>query len=164
MTPKPRTLKSVEKATAAAILSEQENKLARKAYELRQAGCSWFAISESLQISEARAGQLVKMTISEAAKLVSDGARQELLTLEVERLDAMQESLWPTAISGDTRAIETVLKIIAQRSKMLGLDQADTAASVIANTVVIGGTTSEYIAALRAVAEPRVIDGEVLEA
>jgi uncharacterized small protein (DUF1192 family) len=44
--------------------------------------------------------------------------------LELSRLDAMQRAIWPKAMEGDSRAIETCLKILDQRAKYLGLNTA----------------------------------------
>jgi hypothetical protein len=44
--------------------------------------------------------------------------------LEVARLDQLQHALWDTAIAGDVPAVLAIVRIIAQRSKLLGLDGA----------------------------------------
>ena len=41
---------------------------------------------------------------------------------ENERLDALLEAVWPDALTGDPRAIETALKISDRRAKLNGLD------------------------------------------
>ena len=41
--------------------------------------------------------------------------------LEVDRLDALQAALWPTALAGDTAAATIVLRIIEQRARVLGM-------------------------------------------
>lgn len=43
-------------------------------------------------------------------------------TLEVARLDALQFAIWDKAMDGDPQAVGTVLKIIDQRMRVLGLD------------------------------------------
>ncbi len=45
--------------------------------------------------------------------------------LELARLDALQVALWEKAIDGDVKAAGMVLKIIEQRSRLLGLDKVD---------------------------------------
>lgn len=49
----------------------------------------------------------------------------DALQLELERLDAMLSGLWKKAETGDTEAIDRVLKIMERRSKYLGLDEPD---------------------------------------
>ena len=56
-------------------------------------------------------------------------------TLEVQRLDALQVGLWDKAVSGDVKAVNAVLRIIEQRSRLLGLDKPE-ATSVGSGTVV----------------------------
>lgn len=45
----------------------------------------------------------------------------ELREMEVARLDALQASLWPKAEKGDVRAVNTVVRIIDKRCRLLGL-------------------------------------------
>jgi DNA-binding CsgD family transcriptional regulator len=51
-----------------------------------------------------------------------DTAANELRELELQRLDRLQAGHWSRAISGDDKSASVVLKCIAQRSKLLGLD------------------------------------------
>lgn len=44
--------------------------------------------------------------------------------LELARLDVLQKAIWPEAMEGSPRAIETALKILDRRAKLLGLDSA----------------------------------------
>ena len=43
--------------------------------------------------------------------------------LELARLDALQVALWDDAVGGDVKAVNAVLRIIEQRSRLLGLDR-----------------------------------------
>ena len=43
--------------------------------------------------------------------------------LELARLDALQVSLWAKAMAGEVKAANAVLRIIEQRSRLLGLDK-----------------------------------------
>jgi hypothetical protein len=45
----------------------------------------------------------------------------ELRRLEIDRLDVLQAALWPQAMAGDTAAACVVLRIIEQRTRLLGL-------------------------------------------
>ena len=47
-------------------------------------------------------------------------------TLELARLDALQVGLWGRAEAGDIKAVNAVLRIIEQRSRLLGLDRPET--------------------------------------
>ena len=46
----------------------------------------------------------------------------EIRLLEANRLDVMQNALWPACLLGDLGAITTVLKIMCRRAAMMGLD------------------------------------------
>lgn len=50
-------------------------------------------------------------------------AVDDLRTLEVLRLDALQVALWDDAMAGDVKALNAALRIILQRSRLLGLDK-----------------------------------------
>ena len=45
--------------------------------------------------------------------------------LELQRLDALQVGLWERAEAGDVKAVMAVLRIIEQRSRLLGLDKPE---------------------------------------
>jgi hypothetical protein len=46
----------------------------------------------------------------------------ELRRLEAERLDALLEAVWPEAMTGRRSAVESALRIMDRRSKLVGLD------------------------------------------
>jgi hypothetical protein len=48
-------------------------------------------------------------------------AVDELRCLEVDRLDALQASIWPDAMAGDVSAVQAIMKIIMHRCRLLGL-------------------------------------------
>lgn len=50
-------------------------------------------------------------------------ALEQHRTLELLRLDELQSGLWDRAVSGDVKAVNAVLRIIEQRSRLLGLDR-----------------------------------------
>lgn len=53
-------------------------------------------------------------------------AVDEHRALELARLDALQVGLWERAEAGDVKAVNAVLRIIEQRSRLLGLDRPET--------------------------------------
>ena len=165
------------KAVATADLLEAENAQARRAFELRAAGKSWWAIAEELGVTEGAARISVDRAVTMISEMVSEHAKRALLVTEVARLDALQSAYWEDATTWRTitetgpdgedrerreppnmRAAEFVLKVIAQRTKLLGLDDLSHAA-VTQQTVIVAGTSEEYIAALRSVSAPRTIEG-----
>lgn len=123
-----------------------------EAYKLRLAGKSAAEIA-SAGLGFTSAHQVTKAIASrldrEARSLSSDD-RDALLQLELDRLDALQAALWFDAMSGDTRAVDSVHKIILTRLKVLQLDVPD--ASAMTRTVlVVRGNEDEYIEALKQV-------------
>jgi orotate phosphoribosyltransferase-like protein len=52
-----------------------------------------------------------------------DSAVDEYRQMELARLDALQESLWSTAMEGNVRSVDAILRIIDRRIRLLGLDQ-----------------------------------------
>ncbi|GGM77075.1 hypothetical protein GCM10012275_54630 [Longimycelium tulufanense] len=92
----------------------------RQALELRKAGATYDQIAERLGFSsKSRARESV---IAALAELTLEPAR-EVLTLELERLDAMLLGLWRQARAGDLGTVDRVLKIMDRRAKYLGLDK-----------------------------------------
>lgn len=103
--------------------------------------------------------------LSRVAIVAADQARQARLELEVARLDYLQLKWWDAATEGvgvdvdgvplglDDKAANVVLKVIAMRAKLLGLDVPATEAKTTVQTIVINGTTEEYVAGLKALDE-----------
>jgi len=130
--------------------------LARNAFRMRLSGSTMFEISEQLGITEGAAAQVLSEGLRKAAMLVTEGARADLLTLEVSRLDALQAAVWPAAMRGDARAVDSALKVIAQRAKYLGVDAANV--ENVNQTLVISGSSGDYIAALKLIASGGAAD------
>lgn len=152
------SLALAQEARERADLVFADNELAMRAYQLRASGTPWWDIAEQLGVSEGQAARLIAEKIAAAARLVDEGAKRHLLALEVERLDLLQQSLWDRALGGDIRAVDSVLRIITTRAKILGLENATTS-TVTNNTIVVAGNTDEYIAALQRATSQEAIDG-----
>lgn len=63
-----------------------------------------------------------------------------LRDLEVARLDALQASLWERAEGGEVAAINSVLRIVEQRSRLLGLGAVNSQAVSGSEQLVRGPT------------------------
>ena len=145
----------INKARSAALLRSKQDDVARSAYRMRRAGLSYFQIAENLGVPEARLPKLMHKAIQVAADLVSIGDKQELLALEVERIDEIQAGVYADAISGDIRAAELVLKCIHDRVDMLDLKLQRTPEQQsfnVISSVVVPANDDTYAAALRAIA------------
>ncbi len=92
-----------------------------QAMALRVEGRTFAEIGKALGCSEQRAHAIVT---EELARLNARRAEQagELTRLECERLDKLTAVLWPAATAGNVDAIDRLLKIMARRARLLGLD------------------------------------------
>ena len=88
--------------------------------ELAAQGLSYDAIAEAVGYSGR--GSAYK-AVSAALRAQQAEAVDELRVLELERLDAMQRSCWDAAVAGDIASIDRVLRVIAARVRLLGLEQ-----------------------------------------
>jgi len=91
----------------------------RKAVELRKAGASFDDIAVQCGYKD-RSGAY--RAVKAALKDITREPAEELLTLELARLDAMLLGLWADARKGNVMKIDRVLKIMDRRAKLLGLD------------------------------------------
>jgi hypothetical protein len=62
----------------------------------------------------------------EKLKAMNEEHAGDIRDLEIERLDALLEGLWEKASNGDERAVNSALKIMERRSRLLGLDAPTT--------------------------------------
>lgn len=105
-------------ATSATAIKRAE--LERKVLDLRKEGLSIRAIAPKLKVSKSEAQRLL------AAALAGVGATQEtkqqVRTLELERLDTWLHGIAKRAARGDEKAIMTALRIEERRAKAVGTD------------------------------------------
>lgn len=102
---------------------EKADILARQilAIDLRRAGYSYRAIGERLKVSHETARQDVESELERLAKL-RDGKVEAERELELERLDMLMKALAPMAQVGNPGAVNSFLKCMERRAKLLGLD------------------------------------------
>ena len=100
------------------------------ALELRKAGVSFRDIALTIQkemqldgYSKSSAYHDVEVALSELKKH-SSAASLAVIALELERLDAMWQGIYPQATAGQLEAIDRALRIQERRAKYLGLDSA----------------------------------------
>lgn len=105
-------------------------------FKMRQAGVASSEIARRFGISTAAVNAAIKRQLE---KLNREAlmAYPEVLRMELERLDALQQSIWPltqhrkvrlddgteVAVEPDLKAIQQVLSIMDRRSKLLGMEQ-----------------------------------------
>jgi len=92
------------------------------ALKLRKAGKTYKQIAEEIPCSLKSAYLYVKQAIAEvSAKNVE--TTQDIIDLEVQRLDSMLLSMQDNLESGHVTYIDRALKIMERRAKLLGLDK-----------------------------------------
>lgn len=101
----------------------------KAALRLRAQGKTYAAIGEDLGVTQQTANRYVLEALAQLRQEAGEAA-QEVRELESMRLDRLLESVWPAAETGDIKAIETVLKLMERRSKLMGLDQPERSMSV----------------------------------
>jgi hypothetical protein len=118
-----------------------------KAIELRKQGYTLAEIAP--MVGYKTAGGVSGAIAKEIDRFVQEPTEQ-LIKMELQRLDRMMRAIWSEAVDDkDKGAIETVLKIMDRRSKLLGLDKA-IATSVSQNVIQIHieGMTAEDVSAV----------------
>ena len=93
-----------------------------QAIALRLAGMDYEAIAERLDYSSRGAASKDICRALDSYRKEEEAQVETWRQLESQRLDRLQAAAWAKAVKGDLKAVETVLKVIAQRCKLLGLD------------------------------------------
>lgn len=105
-----------------------------------RSGSSYEEIAADLgYASRASAWRLVNNGLKSAV----DDIAEDYLRMELERLDALQVGIWHCAIGGDIPSVNVVLRIIAQRVRLVGAGQVEV--GIAAHPVVNVGAHSEHI-------------------
>jgi hypothetical protein len=107
-------------------------------FKMRQAGVPTNEIARRFGMTTAAVGTAVRRQLQ---RLNSEAllAYPEVLRMELERLDALQQSIWPltqhrkvrmddgteVTVEPDMKAVQTALSIMDRRSKLLGMEQTN---------------------------------------
>jgi len=116
------------------FLSERDNRI----FKMRQAGTSINEIARRFNISTSVVSKAIQRQLE---KLNREAmlAYPEVLRMELERLDNLQQAIWPltqhrkikmddgteATVEPDLKAIQQVLSIMDRRTKLLGMDQTN---------------------------------------
>ena len=87
--------------------------------KLRRGGLTWDAIAERMGYAYPAAAHAAYKRA--AARVVHEDV-EAIRRIESERLDVVQSAVWGKALGGDIPAVQTVIRIMERRSKLLGLD------------------------------------------
>ncbi|MFI6909671.1 hypothetical protein ACIBKY_51010 [Nonomuraea sp. NPDC050394] len=108
---------------------------------------SYRVIAEELGYdSSGSAANDVKRALQVAAK-ADQLASEELLQLEIERLDRLLLAVWPKAVKSDLKAVERAESIIKQRCSLLGIDLLNRAGAESSDVISLLGVLFEQIQA-----------------
>jgi hypothetical protein len=107
-------------------------------FKMRQAGVPNNEIARRFGMTTAAVGTAVRRQLQ---RMNSEAlmAYPEVLRMELERLDALQQSIWPltqhrkvrmddgteVTVEPDMKAVQTALSIMDRRSKLLGMEQTN---------------------------------------
>ncbi len=107
-------------------------------FKMRQAGVPTNEIARRFSMSTSAVSNAVRRQLQ---KMNSEAlmAYPEVLRMELERLDALQQSIWPltqhrkvrmddgteVTVEPDMKAVQTALSIMDRRSKLLGMEQTN---------------------------------------
>jgi transposase-like protein len=130
-------------------------------FKLRQAGTSTSEIARRFGMTTSAVSKSVSRQL-EKMNRETLMAYPEVLRLELERLDNLQQAIWPMtqhrrivtddgteiAVEPDLKAIQQVLSIMDRRTKLLGMDQTN-----INVQMDVGNKTTETIKATLAGSE-----------
>jgi hypothetical protein len=121
------------------------------AWQMRLRGTDWQQICKTVGFSSVKVAQVeVRAYIMESMVRIDSEHREEVLHTELSRLDELMDAVWDMAMTGDTKAVDSVLKVINTRMKLLGLD-VQQEVTVNNNTVLVHGTSEEFISRLQLV-------------
>lgn len=123
-----------EKGLTREFLAERDLRI----FKMRQAGVPISEISRRFGVASGTVANSIRRQLG---KLSQEAllAYPEVLQMELERLDALQQAIWPmtqhrktkmddgteVSIEPDIKAVATVLSIIDRRAKLLGMDQTN---------------------------------------
>jgi hypothetical protein len=92
-----------------------------EAINLRKAGLTYENIGKELGYTPQGAWKLVKRALNRVILKTMENA-EEYRQVELQRLDELWSSVYPLALKGHLKSVETCLKIMQRRAKLLGLD------------------------------------------
>ena len=107
--------------------------------KLRRGGLTFDLIAKELGFKHASGAHKAYVN---ACKRIIVSDVQEIRRVEVERLDIAQTSIWARVLRGEIPAIQTLIRIMERRARLLGLD-APTKAQVEITTYDTGTIDAE---------------------
>ena len=115
----------------------------QKALELRKNGYDYRTIAKALNTTVKTAYLDVQKCLEEIRANTHETA-EDVLELELKRLDIAQAALMPRVREGDPRAIDTLMRVQERRAKYLGLDAANKV-EITGKGVIINLTPADFL-------------------
>jgi len=115
----------------------------QKALELRKDGYDYRTIAKTLNTTVKTAYLDVQKCLAEIRANTHETA-EDVLELELKRLDIAQAALMPRVKDGDPRAIDTLMRVQERRAKYLGLDAANKL-EITGKGIVINLTPADFL-------------------
>lgn len=125
----------------------------KQVVELRRSGLGWDEIAAQTGYKSRGAAYTA---FKEALRETIREPTQQLIDLEVARLDALFLAMWEPAMQGDHQATDRAIRIMERRAKLLGLDAPE--------RVEIEESDRLKLSALRALCASKEMFGAVLQA
>ena len=133
---------------SASLAREIEDK-AREAYQMQIAGKLPSEIAEHFNTTVDIVDQMLSERFKQDADRLTGEDRKYLLAQELIALSQLKAAVWPSAMMGDPKSVDSAVRIILAAHKVAGLEAADPV--VNKNLVLVMGDKEEdYIAALKA--------------
>lgn len=133
-----------------------------KALELRIQGMSPMDIARQLNI----APRTVVTYLSEALGMLPPPDLEEVRRLEIARLDAMLNRLWPQVEHGAPDAIRSAILVTQERMKILGGYAATKMDTTVTTQTEADRALADFLAAAKAemeLRETQILDAEVVD-
>ncbi len=92
-----------------------------QAVKLRIAGFTYKQIGEKLEMSESAVYKTIKKAMNQASERIKESS-DELVTMELLRLEEIHAAIWPQVLAGDLKAIDRIHRNMDRYSRLLGLE------------------------------------------
>jgi len=126
---------------------------AEMAYELKLGGKSLSWIADKLGYrSDTEVAHAISGQLKQGAEYLSKEGKAGIFQMEMDRLDRLQEKVWPSAMTGDPKSVEAALRIHDRRVKLAGLDRTDTETQQH-TVMIIGEAEQDYVNQLKELAD-----------
>lgn len=140
--------KELEEALTGAVVKTK----AEMAYELKLGGKSLVWIADHLGYrSDMEVVKAINAQMKQGAEYLTEAGRGGIFQMEMDRLDRLQEKVWPSAMTGDPKSVLSALQIHDRRVKLAGLDRVDTQTDQH-TVMIIGGEEQDFVDKLKELA------------